>query len=184
MNMKRLVNGLVGWFVLLLLVAGCASGQKIKNGDMEVSVDGEMRLLVSTPLADQPLMDEASAFSSITVNGQVPAFTLVRTEKKTVKDAFGKGICRVFHGEAAVDGGKILEDLMLCTYDRFPSTVIARAAFTNETGAPVSVEGWTMDRFAVNRIPISGPSRVSPRRPGPTGCFPSGRRSTRRTTWA
>ena len=147
--MKRLVNGLVGWFALLLLMAGCASGQKVKSGYMEVSVDGEMRLLVSTPLADQPLTDEASAFSSITVDGQVPAFTLVRTEKKAVQDAFGKGTCQVFHGEAAVDGGKILEDLMLCTYDRFPSTVIARAVFTNKTGAPVSVEGWTMDRFAV-----------------------------------
>lgn len=147
--MKSNWYGLVGLVMTALLSAGCASDWTVKSGDAEVSVDGEMRLLVSTPLASQPLLAEASAFSSVTVNGQTPVFQLVRTEKKRVNDAFGKGTSLVYHGEASVSGGKILEDLTLCTYDRFPSTVVAKAVFTNATGDPVSVENWTMDRFEV-----------------------------------
>ncbi len=146
--MKRLVFGLIGWLVLLLS-AGCSQGRLVKSGEMAVSMDGEMRLLVSTPLADQPLMTEASAFSGVTVEGQVPAFTLTGTEKQSVTDAFGKGTSRIFLGEASFGEGKILEKLTLTTYDRFPSTIVARAEFTNATGKPVTVNGWTMDRFEV-----------------------------------
>lgn len=146
--MKRLVFGLIGWLVLLLS-AGCSQGRLVKSGKMAVSMDGEMRLLVSTPLADQPLMTEASAFSGVTVEGLVPAFTLTGTEKQSVTDAFGKGTSRIFLGEASFGEGKILEKLTLTTYDRFPSTIVARAEFTNATGKPVTVNGWTMDRFEV-----------------------------------
>ena len=134
---------------MMLLAAGCASDRVVKSGDLMVSVDGNMRVLVSTPLAKHPMMTEASAFSSLTVEGQVPAFTLVGTETQSVNDAFGKGTARIFLGEATLGGGKIQEKLTLATYERFPSTIIARATFTNATGKPLSVDGWTMDRLEV-----------------------------------
>ena len=146
--MKRLVIGLVGW-TALLLVTSCSSAGNIKSGDLRVSVDEGMNLLVQTPLAEKPLMEAASTFSALSIEGETPVFTLVKTEKGSVQDEFGTGIRRIFHGEAALGEGKILEDLILTTYDRFPSTVVARAVFTNETGNPISVKGWTMDRFDV-----------------------------------
>ena len=147
-SMNRFVFCLTVWSALLL-AAGCSSDRVVRSGDLAVSVDGDMRLIVSTPLAKQPLMTEASTFSSLSVEGQVPAFTLVGTETQSVNDAFGKGTARIFLGEAAFGDGKILEKLTFVTYERFPSTIIARASFTNATGKPVSVEGWTMDRLEV-----------------------------------
>ena len=140
--------GWVGWLILLL-AAGCSSNGKVASGDLAASVDGGMRLSVTALQADAPLLEAEAAFSGIRVAGQTPDFTLVRTEKKKVNDAFGEGTAYIFHGEARLGEGKIKEALTLTTYGRFPSTVIARAAFTNATGAPLAVEGWTMDRFNV-----------------------------------
>ena len=146
--MKRLTTA---WAIgaALLLSAACTMDPTVRSGDLSVSVDEGMRLLVSTTLSDKPLTEGASAFSSVTMDGQEPVFTLVRTEKKTVTDDFGKGTAWIFYGEAAVADGKVQQKLTLTAYDRFPSTVLAQAAFTNATGAPVSVEGWTIDRFEV-----------------------------------
>ena len=83
------------------------------------------------------------------MDGQTPVFTRVRSEKKAVADVFGQGTAYVFRGESVLNGGKVLEELTLTVYDAFPSTVVARAAYTNATGAPLAVEGWTMDRFQV-----------------------------------
>ncbi len=138
----------VGWLILLL-AAGCSSNGKVASGDLVASVDGGMGLSVTALQADAPLLEAETAFSGIRVTGQTPAFTLVHTEKKSVKDAFGKGTAQIFYGEATLGEGKIKEALTLTTYERFPSTVIARASFTNATGAPLAVEGWTMDRFNV-----------------------------------
>ena len=143
--MKRLAFGLIG--TALLLAAGCARDRAVVSGDMKVTVDEGMRLSVATALADTPLLEDGDVFCGITLDGQTPTFNLVRTEKKTVDDAFGKGTAFVFHGEANLAAGKVLEALTLTAYDRFPGTVLARAAFTNATGAPLAVEGWTMDRF-------------------------------------
>ena len=146
--MKRLVNGMVGWFALVLMVA-CSPSGRIQSGDMAVSVDEEMHLLVSTPLAEKPLMEGASSFSGLSVEGETPVFTQVKTTRKPVSDAFGKGTAHIFYGEAPLTEGKVLQKLTLTVYDRFPSTVLAKAEFTNASGAPVTVKGWTMDRFDV-----------------------------------
>ena len=146
-DMKRLTIGLIG--AALLLAAGCARDRAVVSGDVKVTVDEGMHLSVTTTLAEKPLVEPAAAFSALQVNGPAPAFTLVKSEKKAVNDAFGKGTAYIFKGEAPVADGKVMETLTLTSYERFPSTVVARAAFTNATGAPLSVEGWTMDRFDV-----------------------------------
>ncbi len=131
----------------LLLAAACSPGREMTNGDLTVSLDEGMKVQLSATLTDRSLTAEPSTFSALSIEGDAPVFSLVRTEKKTVTDAFGKGTALVFHGEAPAAGGKILQQLTFTAYDRFPSTVIARAEFTNATGAPISVNGWTMDRF-------------------------------------
>ena len=145
--MKRLAVGLIG--AALLVAAGCARDRAVVSGDVKVTVDDEMRLSVTTGLSEALLVAQEAAFSGITVDGQTPVFTQVRSEKKVVNDAFGQGTALVFHGESVLNGGKVLEQLTLKVYDAFPSTVLAQAAFTNATGAPLAVEGWTMDRFEV-----------------------------------
>ncbi len=136
------------WIGAGLLAAGCASDGVVRSGDLTVTVDGGMCLSVETALTDQPLADPLP-FSSIQLGEKTPAFTLVRTERKTVKDAFGKGEATVYYGESALGEGKVLETLILTAYERFPSTVVARATYTNATGAPLKVSGWEMDRFCV-----------------------------------
>ena len=131
----------------LLLVAACSPAREMISGDLTFSLDEGMKVQLSATLADRPLTAEPSTFSALSVEGDAPVFALVRTEKKTVTDAFGKGTALVFHGEAPAAGGKILQKLTFTAYDRFPSTFVARAEFTNATGAPLSVKGWTMDRF-------------------------------------
>ncbi len=136
------------WIGAGLLAAGCASDGVVRSGDLTVTVDGGMCLSVETALTDQPLADPLP-FSRIQLGEKTPAFTLVRTERKTMKDAFGKGEATVYYGESALGEGKVLETLTLTAYERFPSTVVARATYTNATGAPLKVSGWEMNRFCV-----------------------------------
>ena len=145
--MKRLAVGLIG--AVLLVAAGCARDRAVVSGDVKVAVDDEMRLSVTTDLTEAPFVEQNAAFSSITVDGRIPVFNRVRSEKKAVADVFGPGTAYVFQGESPLNGGKVLEKLTLTVYDAFPSTVLARAEYTNATGAPLAVEGWTMDRFQV-----------------------------------
>ena len=145
--MKRLTFGWIG--IALLLAAGCARDRAVVSGDLKVTVDEGMRLSVTTALADTPLVEDGVTFSDIKVAGQTPGFTFVGMDKEKVFDAFGPGTAYVFHGEVTLAEGKVQEALTLTSYDRFPGTVVAKAAFTNATGAPLAVEGWTMDRFNV-----------------------------------
>ena len=137
------------WLPILLLVAGCTCDGIVRSGDLSVTVDGSMGLSLSTPLTETPLAEDGTTFCGIALGEKSPVFTLVRTERKTVSDAFGKGTAYIFYGEAPFSGGKMLEKLTLTSYRRFPSTVVARAEFTNATGAPQPVSGWQMGRFVV-----------------------------------
>ena len=107
--MKRLTIGLIGF--ALLLAAGCARERAVVSGDVKVTVDEGMCLSVSTPLTDVPLVGNPVAFSAIQVNGQTPAFTLVKTETKAVDDAFGKGTAFIFKGETALEEGSFHRDI-------------------------------------------------------------------------
>ena len=133
-----------------LLVTACSPGKVIRTGTMEVRVDSQMQLLVSSSAAVRPIMETPVVFSGISTAGQSPVFILSGSEKSAVDDAFGTGVRYVFHGKAAAGTGEILEDLILTTYDRFPSTVIAKAVFTNRTGAELPVDSWTIDRFTLS----------------------------------
>ena len=75
--MKRLAVGLIG--AALLLAAGCARDRAVVSGDVKVTVDDEMRLSVTTGLSEALLVAQEAAFSGITVDGQTPVFTQVRS---------------------------------------------------------------------------------------------------------
>ena len=104
--MKRLAVGLIG--TALLVAAGCARDRAVVSGDVKVAVDDEMHLSVTTGLTEAPLVEPGAAFSAITVDGQTPVFTRVRSEKKAVADVFGQGTAYVFQGESPLNGGKVL----------------------------------------------------------------------------
>ena len=145
--MKRIV-----FAAAALLFAACAP-DLVKSGDLQVSMDEGLVPHLSTSLTELPLTDGTIAMSGITIDGLEPEFKLTMAELKAVKDDFGAGLSWVFHGEEALGEGMVREVLTLSAYKRFPGTVIARASFTNDSGAPVSVEGWTLCRF---NIPSSG----------------------------
>ena len=144
--MKRCLA--LGRVLSVLLIASCST-RALKSGDVSVSVDDGMCLKVATSLTQTPLLGSETPFSRLALEGGNPAFALVRTQSKAVRDAFGKGTARVFLAEAPVGKGKILERLTLISYDRFPSAIIARAEFVNATGEPQRVTGWEMNRFDV-----------------------------------
>ena len=144
--MKRCLA--LGRVLSVLLIASCST-RALKSGDVSVSVDDGMCLKVATSLTQTPLLGSETPFSRLALEGGNPAFALVRTQSKAVRDAFGKGTARVFLAEAPVGNGKILERLTLISYDRFPSAIIARAEFVNATGEPQRVTGWEMNRFDV-----------------------------------
>ena len=143
--MKRFI---VLWFGAALLAAGCASDGVVRSGDVSLTVDEGMCLKVETTLTDEAMV-ESPEFFSIQMGEKSPSFRLVRSERKHVADQFGKGVATIFYGESDLGRGKVLEKLTLTAYEKFPSTVLAKASFTNATGAPLAVSGWTMDRFNV-----------------------------------
>ncbi len=145
MNMKKSLL----LFGIGLLLAGCSADRTVRSGDVEVTVDEAMCLTVTSTVSDTPVVEEGSPFFGITLGEKSPAFRLVRSERKSVSDAFGKGTAYIFYGESALSGGKVLVKLTLSSYKNFPSTVIAMASFINATGSPLPVDGWQIGRFAV-----------------------------------
>ena len=123
---------------VLLLGAGCS--KPLASGDLSLSADKAGMIRIAAEKAVKPLVQEGAELSAIKVDGESVPFGPCKISKETVQDAFGTG-----HGyvmESKAENG-LVRRVSATAYDRYPSTLIIRAQYTNASDKDVAVDGWS-----------------------------------------
>ena len=124
---------------VLLVLAGCKSA--LECGDIALSVDKDGQLQIASAAASTPLIREAATLSTLKADGAEVVFGAPKVSSRMVSDVFGKGSSRVF--ESTSEGG-IVREISVTAYEKYPSTLVVRADYTNESAEVVAVDGWTL----------------------------------------
>ena len=138
--MKTRITWLAMLLSVLSLAAGCG-GNALENGDITLSVDKTGLLQIGSTAAKSPLLGDLTQLASLTVGGEKIVFSEDVISSSMVSDAFGKGRRVVLEAKSAAG---IEREVTVTAYDRYPSTLVVRAEFENESGADVAVDGWSV----------------------------------------
>ena len=134
---------------IALLFSACSYSGPIKSGDLVLEVGDDMKVTLTTSLADRPVVQPASAFSELLVDGAELEYVKTSSGRKSVNDNFGKGTLYIIEGEAVSGDVHIRKQLQFAAYDEFPSFIVSKVVYTNLSDKPVSVKGWTSEEFEV-----------------------------------
>ena len=136
----RLTMGLA----VLLLGAGCA--KTLESGDIALSVDKAGTLRIVSGKAVKPLVQPGVEPASLSVDGTPVPFSRPRVSRTAVRDAFGTGRSVVMESKA--ENGLVCRTTV-SAYDRYPSTLVVRTAYTNASDKDISVDGWSVCKLTV-----------------------------------
>lgn len=139
--MKNLCS--TAFAVLLSLFAAVSCSPSVQSGDLKLSAKSGPSFLVSSSNASKALFEGVSELSTVRSDGSVLEFKTVGTAREAVSDAFGSGTVYVFKGES-VSGPKMTREIRVSAYDQFPSTLVVKAVYTNDSDEEISVDGWTL----------------------------------------
>ena len=123
----------------LLSLAGCKPA--LDCGDIALSADKDGRLQIASAAASTPLIGEAATLSTLRADGAEVAFGAPEVSSRLVSDVFGKGSSMVF--ESTSENG-LVREISVTAYEKYPSTLIVRAEYTNDSEEVVAVDGWTL----------------------------------------
>ncbi|MBR5100732.1 MAG: alpha-galactosidase [Bacteroidales bacterium] len=129
---------------VLLLGAGCA--KPLASGDLSLSADKAGLIRIASEKAVKPLVQEGAELSAIKVDGEFVPFGPCKISKEAVQDAFGSGQGVVMESKA--ENG-LVRRVSATAYDRYPSTLIIRAQYTNASDKDVAVDGWSACKLNV-----------------------------------
>ena len=138
--MRTRFNLLCVTLAALLAAAGCG-GPALESGDLTLSVgkDGQLRFVALR--ATSPLLEDAATLSTITVGGNPVVFGTSEVNGRMLSDAFGKGSSLVLESTSEIG---IVREVSVTSYDRYPSTLVVRAVYTNDSDEDVAVDGWSL----------------------------------------
>lgn len=129
----------------LLAVAGCGKG--LESGDISLSMNKAGALQIASAAATTPLIQDIATLSTLTAGGAEVAFGPAEVSGRMVSDAFGKGSSVVL--ESIAESG-LVRAVSVTAYDKYPSTLVVRASYTNEAEEAVAVDGWSVCSLRVN----------------------------------
>ena len=129
----------------LFAVTGCGKG--LESGDISLSVDKAGALQIASAAATTPLIQDIATLSTLTAGGAEVAFGPAEVSGRMVSDAFGKGRSVVL--ESVAESG-LVRAVSVTAYDKYPSTLVVRASYTNEAEEAVAVDGWSVCSLRVN----------------------------------
>lgn len=132
---------------LALLLAAVACGRGLESGDLSLSVDKAGSLHLVSAAAKTPLIQDAATLSTLTSGGSEVAFGPSRVSGQMCSDAFGKGSNMVF--ESSSQKG-LVREVSVTAYDNYPSTLVVRAVYTNDSDEAIAVDGWSVCCLRVN----------------------------------
>ena len=132
---------------LALLLATSACGRGLESGDLSLSVDKAGSLHLVSAAAKTPLIQDAATLSTLTSGGSEVAFGPSQVSGQMCSDAFGKGSSMVF--ESSSQKG-LVREVSVTAYDNYPSTLVVRAVYTNDSDEAIAVDGWSVCCLRVN----------------------------------
>ena len=132
---------------LALLLAAVACGRGLESGDLSLSVDKAGSLHLVSAAAKTPLIQDAATLSTLTSGGSEVAFGPSQVSGQMCSDAFGKGSSMVF--ESSSQKG-LVREVSVTAYDNYPSTLVVRAVYTNDSDEAIAVDGWSVCCLRVN----------------------------------
>lgn len=132
---------------LALLLAAVACGRGLESGDLSLSVDKAGSLHLVSAAAKTPLIQDATTLSTLTSGGSEVAFGPSQVSGQMCSDAFGKGSNMVF--ESSSQKG-LVREVSVTAYDNYPSTLVVRAVYTNDSDEAIAVDGWSVCCLRVN----------------------------------
>ena len=132
-NLSRLTA-----IVISGLMVSCVS--PLVNGDLVVAGWDGGNVSLESKKAGKPLIKGASELSTVTVDGKVAEFSSDVSETD-VNDAFGSGRGLVISGESLTG---LSRKIAVNAYDAFPSTVVVKTVYTNDSSKDIAIEGWTL----------------------------------------
>lgn len=132
---------------LALLLAAVACGRGLESGDLSLSVDKAGSLHLVSAAAKTPLIQEAATLSTLTSGGSEVAFGPSQVSGQMCSDAFGKGSSMVF--ESSSQKG-LVREVSVTAYDNYPSTLVVRAVYTNDSDEAIAVDSWSVCCLRVN----------------------------------
>lgn len=112
-----------------------------------LKLDDNAAFIVGSSKSATPLSDVFTSINALKVDGKSVDFKTTGTSSFAVNDEFGKGKRVVVSGVSA-DG--IERELLLTTYDEFPSTIIVKAKYTNAGEESINVTGWDICSLKLN----------------------------------
>ena len=130
---------------LALIAAGCSHA--FSCGDISLSVDKAGQLHIASAAASTPLIRDAATLSALTADGAEVAFGPAEKSSRVLTDTFGKGSSLVL--ESNSERG-LVREISVTAYDRYPSTFVVRASYTNESDSDIAVNGWSVCDLKVN----------------------------------
>ncbi|MBQ5974879.1 MAG: alpha-galactosidase [Bacteroidales bacterium] len=130
---------------LALIAAGCS--HDFSCGDISLSVDKAGQLHIASAAASTPLIRDAATLSTLTADGAEVAFGPAEKSSRVLTDTFGKGSSLVL--ESNSERG-LVREISVTAYDRYPSTFVVRASYTNESDSDIAVNGWSVCDLKVN----------------------------------
>ena len=125
----------------LLLLSAATS---IPGDGLRLDVDAQMRTrVVATLHGEVPLGPYTESETLRTANGEIHGYALDSSEQAEVSDALGNGHSVILNGHAG-DIGKRVE---VTAYAAHPHWLFMRVRFTNRGAAPLTVLGYTSNRY-------------------------------------
>ena len=147
--MYNIVKPIVFSLFSAVIVSACSYSGPVKSGDLVIEVDDNMQVTLTSGLAENPLVEAATPFSDLLVEGTELNYVKTSSTRSSVNDDFGKGTSYIIEGEAESGDVHIRKTLQFVVYDEFPSFVVSKVSYTNLSGTPVAVKGWTTEEFSV-----------------------------------
>ena len=127
-----------------LLLAGCDS--TFRSGDITLAEGDGGRVSLSSAVASAPLIPEAVELSSITAEGARVDFVPSGSKAGKAADAFGAGRLMVMSAKSALG---LDREITVAAYDRFPSTLVVRSCYVNNSDRDIAVDGWSICNLQV-----------------------------------
>ena len=127
--------------LLSLLAVSCSTS--VRSGGLRLRLTSGQSFHVEETHAVRALFEGNSELSTVTSGGNVLEFKTTGTASEAVSDAFGSGTVYIVRGES-VNGPKLSREIRIAAYDQFPSTLVVKAVYTNDSGEAVSIDGWTL----------------------------------------
>ena len=127
-----------------LLLAGCSS--PFGSGSIAVQAGEDGKVTLSPSVASSPLLPDAVDISSVSVNGSAVDFAPTGSKVRKVSDAFGSGKEMILTARSSIG---LVSETVVAAYDKFPSTLVVRSCYVNDSDKDMAVDGWSICNLQV-----------------------------------